>query len=106
MVQFSSSLNLLAITLAPTPISRLMQTTGPASSGDLARFPIRRISQALICFSTDLPEGEHTAEIRLIDEPLDKAAILSKRNEKIDDPARFAGLNWYAGAVLLVGDAR
>ncbi|MCC6353225.1 MAG: SGNH/GDSL hydrolase family protein [Verrucomicrobiae bacterium] len=77
-------------------------------AGKQARFDsyctYHRLAKLMV--GSDLPEGEHTAEIRLIDEPLDKAAILSKRNEKIDDPARFAGLNWYAGAVLLVGDAR
>jgi hypothetical protein len=34
----------------------------------------------------------------------DKAKILSQRNEKIDDPKRYDGTAWYAGAILLVGE--
>ncbi|HPA17407.1 MAG TPA: GDSL-type esterase/lipase family protein [Verrucomicrobiae bacterium] len=61
---------------------------------------------AKLVVAADLSGGEHTAVIRLLDESPDKAAILSKRNEKIDDPARYAGLNWYAGALLVVGEVR
>jgi hypothetical protein len=33
----------------------------------------------------------------------DKAKILSQRNEKFDDPKRYDGTTWYAGALFLVG---
>ena len=34
----------------------------------------------------------------------DKVKILSERSEQMDDPKRFDGTAWYAGAVLLIGD--
>lgn len=51
----------------------------------------------------DLPPGRHTVRVELTGERFDKAAILAKRNEKMDDPARFAPLRWQAGAVLVEG---
>jgi len=35
---------------------------------------------------------------------IDKAAILAKRNNKMDDPARFAGRAIYARALMMIGD--
>lgn len=55
---------------------------------------------------SELQAGDHSVEVRLLGEPLDKAGILAKRNEKIDRPERFEALNWYAGAVLVVGELR
>ena len=37
-------------------------------------------------------------------EALDKLKILSQRNERMDNPKRFDGTNWYAGSLLLIGD--
>jgi hypothetical protein len=37
-------------------------------------------------------------------EALDKLNILSQRNEKMDNPKRFDGANWYASSLLLIGD--
>jgi hypothetical protein len=51
-----------------------------------------------------LPEGEHTVELALAAEPLDKAMILQKRNVTITDPARYAPSAVYAGQLLLVGE--
>ncbi len=47
---------------------------------------------------------EHTIRISVISNPPDKAKILAQRNEKMDNPKRFEGINWYAGAILLVGE--
>ena len=46
----------------------------------------------------------HTVKIEVSAEALDKVKILSQRNEKIDNPKRFDGTNWYAGSLLLIGD--
>jgi lysophospholipase L1-like esterase len=46
----------------------------------------------------------HQVEITIHPEQPDKAKILSQRNERIDDPKRYDGTAWYAGAILLVGD--
>jgi hypothetical protein len=46
----------------------------------------------------------HTVKIEVSAEALDKVKILSQRNEKMDNPKRFDGTNWYAGSLLLIGD--
>jgi hypothetical protein len=46
----------------------------------------------------------HTVKIEVSPEALDKLKILSQRNEKMDNPTRFDGTNWYAGSLLLIGD--
>ncbi|MCX7047795.1 MAG: GDSL-type esterase/lipase family protein [Candidatus Sumerlaeota bacterium] len=51
-----------------------------------------------------LPEGVHTVKLEIHPDQPDKAKILKQNNNKIDDPKRFDGTTWYAGAVLLLGD--
>jgi len=51
-----------------------------------------------------LTDGEHQITLTIHPEQPDKVAILSQRNKTIDDPQRFDGTTWYAGAVLLVGE--
>jgi len=51
-----------------------------------------------------LPEGVHSVKITIHPEQPDKAKILSQRHEKMDDPRRFDGTAWYAGAILLLGE--
>lgn len=51
-----------------------------------------------------LPDTTHRVKITIHPDQPDKAAILAQRNEKIDDPRRFDGRAWYAGAILLVGE--
>jgi lysophospholipase L1-like esterase len=51
-----------------------------------------------------LGQGEHAVQVVVDGTMPDKAAILAKRNEKIDDPKRFAGHNWYVGWIMLIGD--
>ncbi len=50
--------------------------------------------------------GDHTVTVRLTGNAFDKAEILSHNKNKIDDPARFAPLRWYAGALLIDGDLK
>lgn len=50
--------------------------------------------------------GDHTVTIRLTDKSFDKAEILSRNKNKIDNPARFASLRWYAGALLIDGELK
>ena len=52
----------------------------------------------------NLTNGLHTVKIEVSAEALDKLKILSQRNEKMDNPKRFDGTNWYAGSLLLIGD--
>ena len=51
-----------------------------------------------------LPEGVHRVRVEIIADPLDKAKILARNYEKMDDPKRFEGQAWYVGALMLVGD--
>jgi hypothetical protein len=53
---------------------------------------------------TELTDTVHTVKIELLAEAPDKAKILAQRNQKIDDPQRFAGLHFNPGAILLVGE--
>jgi hypothetical protein len=46
----------------------------------------------------------HTVKITIHPDQPNKAKILAERNEKIDDPKRFDGTAWYAGAILVIGD--
>ncbi len=59
---------------------------------------------ATLMIGNDLKDEVHTVTITLTAEPLDKAKILSQRQETIDKPERFAPLNFYPGAILLVGE--
>jgi hypothetical protein len=46
----------------------------------------------------------HEITLTIDSEQPDKVAILSQRQQTMDDPARFDDTAWYAGAILLVGD--
>ncbi|MHC1763644.1 MAG: GDSL-type esterase/lipase family protein [Verrucomicrobiia bacterium] len=59
---------------------------------------------ATLNITEGLPEAVHHVELTVHPEQPDKAEILSQRNEKIDDPNRYDGTAWYAGAILLVGE--
>jgi lysophospholipase L1-like esterase len=53
---------------------------------------------------TDLPDGVHSVRLELLADPIDKAAILAQKKNKIDKPERFAPLNFFPGGLLLVGE--
>jgi len=57
-----------------------------------------------LSIGTALSNAVHEVKLTLDAAPLDKAKILAQRKETIDNPSRFAGANWYPGALLLVGD--
>jgi len=59
---------------------------------------------ATLSVAEGLPNAVHRVELTIHPEQPDKAKILSQRNEKIDDPKRYDGTAWYAGAILLLGD--
>lgn len=62
----------------------------------------QRLGTLLI--GTELPDVVHTVKIELSAEAPDKAGILAKRQEKIDQPERFQPNCFYPGAILLVGE--
>jgi hypothetical protein len=51
----------------------------------------------------NLSNTVHTVKLEIDAKQPDKVAILSQRNEKMDDPKRFDDRAWYAGAIMLVG---
>ena len=59
---------------------------------------------ATLSVAEGLPEGVHTVKLTLHPEQPDKVKILSQRGEKMNDPKRFDGTAWYAGAILVVGE--
>jgi lysophospholipase L1-like esterase len=59
---------------------------------------------ATLSIAEGLSNTVHQVELTIHPEQPDKAKILSQRNEKIDDPKRYDGTAWYAGAILLVGE--
>ncbi len=59
---------------------------------------------ATLSVAEGLSEGAHAVKVTIHPDQPDKARILSERHEKMDDPKRFDGTAWYAGALLLVGD--
>jgi len=62
---------------------------------------------ATLPIGRDLPDAVHTVTLQLLPDPPDKAAIFKKGHQDAEDPAtnpKYRGINWYAGAVLLVGE--
>ena len=59
---------------------------------------------ATMSIAEGLPDTVHRVELTIHPEQPDKAKILSQRNEKMDNPMRYDGTAWYAGAILLVGE--
>jgi len=59
---------------------------------------------ATLAVAEGLPWGEHRVHLEIHPDQPDKARILSKRKQKIDDPKRFDDTAWYAGAILLIGE--
>jgi S-formylglutathione hydrolase FrmB len=59
---------------------------------------------ATLSLGEQLPDTVHTVKAIIHPDQPDKAKILSQRGERIDDPKRFDGTVWYAGAILLVGE--
>ncbi|RAI73416.1 SGNH/GDSL hydrolase family protein [Spirosoma telluris] len=55
-------------------------------------------------FLDGLSDSVHEVTVRVPRTGFDKAAILQKRNIKIDDPSRYAENGWYLSNLLLVGN--
>jgi hypothetical protein len=51
-----------------------------------------------------LNDGLHHVKVKVLDTPVDKAKIMHQKNITIDDPAKYAGLNWYPANVMIVGE--
>jgi hypothetical protein len=59
---------------------------------------------ATLALGSELPDTVHTVTITIHPQQPDKAAILAKNGNKIDQPERFDGHAFYPGAILLVGE--
>lgn len=54
-------------------------------------------------FIPDLEEGIHEVEVKVTDQSVDKAQILSKKKITITDPTRYDGTSWFPANVMIVG---
>ncbi len=61
---------------------------------------------AMLTIAENVEDTEHTVILEVHPDQPDKAAILAKRNQKIDNPDRYDDTAWYAGAILIIGDIR
>ncbi len=59
-----------------------------------------------LVIGTELSDTLHTVKIEVSSEQPDKGAILTKRNEWVENPGKFAGTAFHPGALLLVGELR
>ena len=59
---------------------------------------------ATLNLGSGLSNTLHTVKIEIHPDQPDKVKILSQRQEKMDNPQRFDGRAWYAGALMLIGD--
>jgi hypothetical protein len=59
---------------------------------------------ASLSVAESLSNTLHQIELTIDPEQPDKVRILSQRQEKMDDPKRYDGTTWYAGALLLIGE--
>jgi lysophospholipase L1-like esterase len=59
---------------------------------------------SLLKIGSNLTNGLHNVKIELRPDQPDKAEILKERHEKMDNPSRFDGTSFYAGAIMLVGE--
>ena len=59
---------------------------------------------AMMTIAENVEDTEHKVMLEIHTDQPDKAAILAKRNQKIDNPDRYNDTAWYAGAILIFGD--
>jgi lysophospholipase L1-like esterase len=59
---------------------------------------------ATLAVAEGLSNTSHTVKITIHPSQPDKVKILAERQEKMDDPKRFDGTQWCAGALLIVGE--
>ena len=59
---------------------------------------------AMLHIGAGLSDTRHTVKLEIHPDQPDKAQILSKLNNKMDDPKRFDGTAVYVGAIMLVGE--
>ncbi|MDD4921290.1 MAG: SGNH/GDSL hydrolase family protein [Bacteroidales bacterium] len=55
-------------------------------------------------FMKEMEDKVHEVSVRVLNEPIDKAAIMLKKKITITDPAKYAGLDWYPANIMIVGD--
>jgi hypothetical protein len=59
---------------------------------------------ATLMIGAGLSNTLHTVKIEVHPDQPDKVKILSQRRETMDDPRRFDGRAWYAGALMVIGE--
>jgi len=59
---------------------------------------------ATLMAGSELTNAVHSVRVEIHPDQPDKVKILAQRQEKMNDPKRFDGRAWYAGALMLIGD--
>ena len=56
--------------------------------------------------SSNLPDGIHTVEVKVLDDDIDKMSILQehRRPDMEKNPNKYAGKNWYVGNIFILGE--
>lgn len=55
-------------------------------------------------FLNELENKVHEVEIKVMNKPIDKAAILRLKNITITDPVKYAEIDWYPANIMIVGE--
>lgn len=61
---------------------------------------------AMLTVAENIEDTEYTVVLEIHPDQPDKATILARRNQKIDNPRRYDDTAWYVGAILIIGDIR
>ena len=62
---------------------------------------------ATLSIGRNLPDAVHTVKLELLPDPPDKAKIFLDGKQDAENPKdnpKYAGINWYAGGILIVGE--
>lgn len=61
---------------------------------------------AVLSVADNLPDTEHSVEIKVLDTKLDKSKILFERNlgDMTKNPDKYAGIVWYVGGIFIIGE--
>jgi len=62
---------------------------------------------ATLSVARNLPDAVHAVKLELLPDPPDKVKIIVEgkmTDENPKDNPKYAGINWYAGGILVVGE--
>jgi len=86
----------LQINVDESPAKTVRRIDGYCTYPRLSKFTV----------ASDLREGTHHVRVTILAESPDKTRILFERNrpDLLKNPAKYEGINWYVGSIMLIGD--